>query len=73
MAGLEAARARGRKSGRKPVMDERKIALSSKLMRDRETTISVVCEEVGVSRATPYRHLRPDGTPRNGAGRRGAG
>jgi DNA invertase Pin-like site-specific DNA recombinase len=64
MAGLEAARARGRKGGRKPAMDERKISLASKLMRDRETPISEVCEAVGVSRATLYRYVGPDGTPR---------
>lgn len=65
MAGLEAARARGRKGGRKPAMDERKVALASKLMGDRETPISEVCEAVGVSRATLYRYLKPDGTPRS--------
>jgi DNA invertase Pin-like site-specific DNA recombinase len=73
MAGLEAARARGRKGGRKRVMDESKIALASKLMRDRKTPISAVCEAVRVSRATLYRYLEPDGTPRRlrreGAGR----
>lgn len=60
MAGLE-ARARGCKGGRKPVMEERKIALASKLMRDRDTPISKVCDVVGVSRATLYRYLEPDG------------
>lgn len=70
MAGLEAARARGRKGGRKPAMDEKKIALASKLMRDRETPISEVCEAVGVSRATLYRYVSPDGTPRNADVRR---
>ena len=64
MAGLEAARARGRKGGRKPVMNEKKIALASKLMRDRETPMSEVCEAVGVSKATIYRYLKPDGTQR---------
>ena len=64
MAGLEAARARGRKGGRKRVMDRKKIALASKLMQDRETPISEVYEAVGVSRATLYRYLKPDGTPR---------
>jgi DNA invertase Pin-like site-specific DNA recombinase len=65
MAGLEAARARGQKGGRKPpVMDRKKIALASKLMRDRETPISEICEAVGVSRATIYRYVKPDGTPR---------
>ncbi len=64
MAGLEAARARGRKGGRKRAMDERKIVLASKLMRDRDTKIGEVCEAVGVSKATIYRYLKPDGTPR---------
>ncbi len=64
MAGLEAARARGRKGGRKPVMDRRKIALASKLMKDRHVPIPEVCEAVGVSKATLYRYLRPDGTLR---------
>lgn len=63
-AGLEAAKARGRRGGRKPAMDECKIALASRLMRDRETPISEVCEAVGVSRATLYRYVGPDGTPR---------
>jgi DNA invertase Pin-like site-specific DNA recombinase len=68
VAGLEAARARGRKGGRKPVIDDRKIALASKLMHDRETPISEMCSAVGVSRATLYRYLKlkPDGSPRGG-------
>lgn len=57
MAGLEAARARGRKGGRKPAMAEKKITLASRLMRDHETPISQVCEAVGVSRATLYRYV----------------
>jgi DNA invertase Pin-like site-specific DNA recombinase len=64
MAGLEAARARGRKGGRKRAMDAKKIALASKLLKDGETPVSDVCEAVGVSRATLYRYLKPDGTPR---------
>ncbi len=64
MAGLEAARARGRKGGRKPVMDERKVALASRLMRDRAVPISEVCGAVGVSRSTLYRYLTPDGKMR---------
>lgn len=50
MAGLEAARARGRKGGRKPVMDRKKVALATKLMRDRETLMSEVCQTVGCLR-----------------------
>jgi AcrR family transcriptional regulator len=53
--------ARDRRGGRKPVRDDRKIALASKLMRDQETPISEVCEAVGVSRATLYRYVTQDG------------
>lgn len=58
--------ARGRKSGRKPAMDDGKIARASKLMRDRETPISGVWEAVGVSRATLTVTRRPM-TGRGGA------
>ena len=67
MAGLEAARARGRKGGRKRAMDEKKVALAGKLLKDRDTPIGEVCRAVGVSKATLYRYLKPDGTPREGA------
>jgi DNA invertase Pin-like site-specific DNA recombinase len=64
MAGLEAARARGRKGGRKPVMDEKKLALASAMLKNREIPVKEVCEAVGVSRSTLYRHLKPDGSAR---------
>jgi DNA invertase Pin-like site-specific DNA recombinase len=64
MAGLEAARARGRKGGRKPVMDEKKLALASKMLENKEIPVGEVCEAVGVSRSTLYRHLKPDGSVR---------
>lgn len=64
IAGLEAARARGRKGGRKPVMDEKKLALASKMLKNKEIPVGEVCEAVGVSRSTLYRHLKPDGSVR---------
>ena len=64
MAGLEAARARGRKGGRKRVMDEKKLALASAMLKNREIPVREVCEAVGVSRSTLYRHLKPDGSRR---------
>jgi DNA invertase Pin-like site-specific DNA recombinase len=64
MAGLEAARAHGRKGGRKPVMDQKKLALASAMLKNREIPVSEVCEAVGVSRSTLYRHLKPDGSAR---------
>ncbi len=52
------------------MMDERKIAIASKLMRDRETPISEVCEAVGVSTATLYRSGSPTASRRSAAGGR---
>ena len=63
-AGLRAARARGRKGGRKPKMTKRKVRAASKLLADPETSIGAVCETIGVSRATLYRYVGPDGTIR---------
>ncbi|HET7479756.1 MAG TPA: helix-turn-helix domain-containing protein [Rubrobacteraceae bacterium] len=64
MAGVEAARAHGRKGGSQPVMDEKKLALASKMLKNREIPVGEVCEPVGMSRSTLYRHLRPDGSAR---------
>ncbi len=63
-AGLEAARTRGRKGGRKPKLDRKKLQLASSMLQDRSNSVGDVCTALGVSRATLYRHLRPDGTPR---------
>jgi DNA invertase Pin-like site-specific DNA recombinase len=60
MAGLEAARA----CGRKPVMDEKKLALASAMLKNREIPVREVCEAIGVSRSTLYRHLKSDGSAR---------
>ncbi len=65
MAGLEAARARGRSGGRPKALDEKKLQLASRLMRSREMTVPEVCQAVGVGRTTLYRYLKPDGTPRD--------
>lgn len=59
MAGLRAARARGRKGGRKAKMDDRKIALARKLMADPEYSVAEICETLGVSSSTLYRHASP--------------
>lgn len=56
-AGLAAARARGRMGGRKPVMDNQKIAMAVSLINNNIPT-NKVCETLGVSRATLYRYLK---------------
>jgi DNA invertase Pin-like site-specific DNA recombinase len=55
--GLEAARARGRKGGRKPKMTENKLTMARQMHASRDYTMQQIAEIVGVSRATLYRHL----------------
>jgi len=57
VAGLAAARARGRKGGRRPVLDENKLALLRSLAKDRDNSPAVICATLGISRATFYRYL----------------
>lgn len=63
-AGLAAARARGRKGGRKPKMTPAKIDRAAELMRERQLTVREIADLSGVTTTTLYRHLTPDGTPR---------
>ena len=65
---LRGGEGQGPKVGRKQAMGQKRISLVSKLIRDRETPISEVCDAVGVSRATLYRYLEPDGSPRRHTG-----
>jgi DNA invertase Pin-like site-specific DNA recombinase len=54
-AGLIAARARGRKGGRKPVLDEAKRKHAQTLRNDTSQSITAICKTLGISRATFYR------------------
>jgi DNA invertase Pin-like site-specific DNA recombinase len=62
MAGLKAARARGRKGGRPKKMDEKTVALARELLSNQERTVEEVCGILGVGRTTLYRALGPGGT-----------
>ena len=61
-AGLEAARARGKKGGRRRVMDDKKKAQAVALKADPERPIAEICETLNISRATFYRYTKPDRT-----------
>jgi len=63
-AGLAAARARGRKGGRKPKMTRAKVRLAAAAMGKRGTIVGELCRELGVTRATLYRHVSPTGALR---------
>jgi DNA invertase Pin-like site-specific DNA recombinase len=54
--GLAAARARGRKGGRKPVMSTTKTQIAQKMYSD-GVHVSKIAEALGVSRPTIYRAL----------------
>jgi DNA invertase Pin-like site-specific DNA recombinase len=63
-AGLAAARARGRCGGRPFTMTAAKLRLAMAAMGKPETVIGPLCQELGISRQTLYRHVAPDGTLR---------
>ena len=64
-AGLEAARARGRNGGAPYKMTTVKLRLAQVAMENKETKISELCKELGITRQTLYRHVSPDGELRN--------
>ena len=58
MAGLAAARARGRNGGRPKVLTEEKEALAFEALQDRNKTVKGIAKGLGVSEATVYRYQR---------------
>lgn len=56
-AGLAAARARGRKGGRRITHSEKKIVTAQKLADTSNDTIAQICSSLGISRSTYYRRL----------------
>ena len=57
-AGLQAARARGRKGGRPKALNAEKRALAVKLYDQEEYTVKQVCEMMGVSKPTLYKYIK---------------
>ncbi len=46
-------------------MTPAKVRLAMAAMGKPETKVSELCKELGVIRQTLYRHVAPDGSPRN--------
>jgi DNA invertase Pin-like site-specific DNA recombinase len=57
LAGLKAARARGRKGGRPKALDDHSLAIANALLRDGLLTVHEVATQVGVSPATLYKYI----------------
>lgn len=76
MAGLAAARARGRSGGRPRVMTRQKLKAAMALMADRDNAARDVAAQLGVSLSTLYAYVDAKGRPRERAtellGRRAA-
>lgn len=64
-AGLQAARARGRKGGRRPLPAEKVAAIQAMAATDRP--VSEICRALGIGRSTFYKHApKPAAVPSHG-------
>lgn len=62
-AGLEAARARGRRGGRPKALTPAKVEIARKLYDSKQHSIREICELVGVSKPCLYDYLKTSGNP----------
>lgn len=61
IAGLAAARARGRKGGRKPKFTPSKLRRAQAAMANRDTSVSELCKELEIGTSTLYLYVTPQG------------
>jgi DNA invertase Pin-like site-specific DNA recombinase len=61
LAGLAAARARGRKGGRRFALTRAQVRLAQAAMASRDTSVSELAAELGIKPVTLYRYVGPDG------------
>jgi len=59
-AGLDAARARGRKGGRPVALDAEKRKLLIDLYEQKKTPVNTLCEMMGISKPTLYAYVKKD-------------
>ena len=61
VAGLAAARARGRKGGRRFALTISQVRLAQAAMANRDTSVAQLCNELGIKPVTLYRYVGPCG------------
>ena len=61
IAGLAAARSRGREGGRKSAFDKNSLSRAQAVIRERSMTVAALCAELGITKPTLYRNLTPAG------------
>jgi DNA invertase Pin-like site-specific DNA recombinase len=64
MAGLAAARARGRRGGRRFALTKAQVRLAQAAMASRDTSVGELAAELGIKPVTLYRYVGPDGALR---------
>ena len=57
-AGLAAARARGKKGGRKHKLDAKKVSILKSMYADKNNSVDDICDTLGISKPTLYRYLK---------------
>ena len=65
IAGLKAARARGKKGGRKFQLSKSQVRLAQAAMKNRDTSVSELCKELNITRPTLYKYVAPNGDLRD--------
>jgi DNA invertase Pin-like site-specific DNA recombinase len=65
MAGLQAARARGRTGGRKFALTKAQVRLAQAAMANRDTSVAELCKELKIRPVTLYRYVDPNGNLRD--------
>ena len=68
-AGIAAARARGRMGGRKFNLTKAQVRLAEVAMKNRDTSVTELCKELKITRATLYKYISPTGELRDYAKR----
>ena len=57
-AGLAAARARGKKGGRKPIRpDDPRVITAKEMHKNKAISVAKICQTLNISRATLYRYI----------------
>lgn len=69
IAGIQAARARGRMGGRKFNLTKAQVRLAEASMKNRDTSVTELCKELKITRATLYKYISPTGELREYAKR----
>jgi DNA invertase Pin-like site-specific DNA recombinase len=65
MAGLRAARERGRRGGRRRLLTPEQVSMAARLIKSREVPVNEICKILKVSKPTLYRYVSPAGEIRN--------